>query len=134
MFDAAEDDPPPPAAIDPDSLQGRLTLIEERLTLMSIELDSLKARTARRRHRAVTKQQDVENRVKIGLAVTLMFVLALFLLYAELAPSPDAALGPSTVIPPVGPSTTTDLDSHFDATNGAGRDFGPSGRNTGLER
>ena len=64
MFDAAEDDPPPPATIDPDSIQGRLTLIEERLRLMSIELDSLKARTDRRRHRAVTKQQDAEKRSK----------------------------------------------------------------------
>jgi hypothetical protein len=107
---AAADDPPPPATIDPDSIQGRLTLIEERLRLMSIELDSLKvARTERHRHRAVTKQRDAENRVKIGLAATLIFVLALFLLYAELAPSPNAALGPSaTVFPPVGPSTTPD--------------------------
>ena len=105
-----EDDPPPPTSIDlpptsidPDSIPGRLTLIEERLKVMSIELDSLRARTARRRHRAVTKQQNIDNIVKIGLAAALMFVLALFLLYSALAPSPDAALSPSsTVIPPVG--------------------------------
>ena len=122
MFDTAEDVPPPPATIDPDSIQGRLTLIEERLRVMSIELDSLKARTARRRHRAVTKQHTIENTFKIGLAAALVFVLTLFLLYAELAPSPDgalallpdAALAPSsTVVPPVGPGTNPDLDSHF---------------------
>ncbi len=79
-----EEDPSPPTSIDPDSVPGRLTLIEERLKAMSIELDSLKARTTRRRHRAVTRQQTIENIVKIGLAAGLMFVLALFLLYAAL--------------------------------------------------
>jgi hypothetical protein len=126
-----EDDPQPPTSIDlpptsidPDSIPGRLTLIEERLKAMSIELDSLKAvsielgslraRTARRRRRAITKQQTSENIVKIGLAAVLMFVLALFLLYAELAPWPDTALAPSpTVVPPVSPSTTPEPDSHF---------------------
>ena len=109
-----EEDPSPPTSIDPDSVPGRLTLIEERLKAMSIELDSLKARTTRRRHRAVTRQQTIENIVKIGLAAGLMFVLALFLLYAELAPSPDAALAPSpTVVPPAAPSNTPEPDSHF---------------------
>jgi hypothetical protein len=89
-------------------------LIEERLKAMSIELDSLKARTARRRHRAVTKQQNIENIVKIGLAAALMFVVALFLLYAALAPSPDAALAPSPeVVAPVRPSNHPESDSHF---------------------
>ena len=113
-----EDDPPPPTSIDrpptsidPDSIPGRLTLIEERLRVMSIEIDSLRAGRVRRRHRTATKQQTI---VKIGLAAALMFVLALFVLYAALAPSPDAALAPSsTVSPPVDPSTTADPDSHF---------------------
>ena len=130
-----EDDPPsptsidlPPTSIDPDSIPGRLTLIEERLKAMSIELDSLKAvsigqgslseRTARRRHRAIARRQNSAIVAKLGLAVALMFVLALFLLYAELAPSPDFALAPSPTAvppagPPVGPSATPDPDSHF---------------------
>ncbi len=115
-----EEDPSPPTCIDPDSIPGRLTLIEERLTAMSIQLDRLKAMsigqsegTARRRHRAITRRQNGSIVAKIGLAVALMFVLALFLLYAELAPSPNVALAPSpTVIPragpPVDPSTTPD--------------------------
>jgi len=106
-----EEDPSPPTSIDPDTVPGRLTLIEERLKALSIEIE---ARTARRRHRAVTRQQTIENIVKIGLAAGLMFVLALFLLYAELAPSPDAALAPSpTVVPPAAPSNTPEPDSHF---------------------
>jgi hypothetical protein len=96
-------------------------LIEERLKAMSVELDSLRAisaRTARRRHRSITRWRNRENVVKFGLAVALMFVLALFLLYAELAPSPDFALAPSPTAvppagPPVGPSATPDPDSHF---------------------
>ncbi len=118
----------PPTSIDPDSVPGRLTLIEERLKAMSIELDSLKAvsigqsnlseRTARRRHRAITRRQNSSIVAKLGLAVVLMFVLALFLLYAELAPSPDVAREPSPTVvppagPPVGPSAAPDPDSHF---------------------
>ena len=128
-----EDDPPPPASIDrppdnidPDSIPGRLTLIEERLKAMSVELDSLRAmsveldslsvRTARRRHRTTTRRRN--SVVKLGLAVALMFVLALFVLYAELAPSPNAGWAPSpTVVPPAapsaGPSNTAEPDSHF---------------------
>jgi hypothetical protein len=37
------EDDRPPDSIDPDWIPGRLTLIEERLKAMSIELDSLKA-------------------------------------------------------------------------------------------
>ena len=114
-----EDDPPPPTSIDPDSIAGRLTLVEERLKTMSTELDSLKAmsighgslkatstdldslkatptghgslgtRTGRRRRRA--RQRNIETAVKLGLATALMFVLALFLLYEEL----DEELEPS---------------------------------------
>jgi hypothetical protein len=115
-----EDDPPPPASIDrppdnidPDSIPGRLTLIEERLKAMSVELDSLRAisaRTARRRHRSITRWQNRENVVKFGLAVALMFVLALFLLYAELAPSPTATVVPPAA-PPAGPSNTAEPET-----------------------
>ena len=117
------DDPPPPTSIDPDSIAGRLTLVEERLKTMSTELDSLKAmsirhgslkatsteldslkatptghgslgtRTGRRRRRA--RQRNIETAVKLGLATALMFVLALFLLYEELEPPPHVAWAPS---------------------------------------
>ena len=109
----------PPTSIDPDSIPGRLALVEERLKAMSIELDSLKAmsiggdspsaRTARRRHRAITRRQNSAIVAKLG-----FFGLALFLLYAELAPSPDVALAPSpAVVPPAGPSNAAEPDSHY---------------------
>jgi hypothetical protein len=119
------EDDRPPDSIDPDSIPGRLTLIEERLKAMSIELDSLKAmsighdslrRTSRRRHRSTTKRSN--SVVILGLAVAAIFVLGLFLLYAELAPSPNAGWAPSpTVVPPAapsaGPSNAPEPDSHF---------------------
>jgi hypothetical protein len=109
------EDDRPPDSIDPDSIPGRLTLIEERLKAMSIGHDSLRT-TTRRRHRSTTKRS---NSVDIlGLAVAGMFVVALFLLYAELAPSPNAGWAPSpTVVPPAapsaGPSNAPEPDSHF---------------------
>jgi hypothetical protein len=119
------EDDRPHDSIDPDSIPARLTLIEERLKAMSIELDSLKAmsighdslrRTSRRRHRSTTKRSN--SVVILGLAVAAMFVVGLFLLYAELAPSPNAGWAPSpTVVPPAapsaGPSNAPEPDSHF---------------------
>jgi hypothetical protein len=70
------EDDRPPDSIDPDWIPGRLTLIEERLKAMSIELDSLKAMsigddslrtTSRRRHRSTTKRSN--SVVILGLAV-----------------------------------------------------------------
>ena len=127
------EDDPPPASIDPprdsidlDSIPGRLTLIEERLKAMSIELDRLKAmsighgslslRTARRRHRSTTRRRN--SVVKLGLAVAMLFVLALFVLFAELAPSPNAGWAPSptvvpSAVPSADPSNAAAPDSRF---------------------
>ena len=130
------EDDPPPASIDPDSIPGRLTLIEERLKAMSIELDSLKAmsighgslkamfigpgslsvRTAGRRHRSTTRRRN--SVVKLGLAFAMLFVLALFVLFAELAPSPNAGWAPSptvvpSAVPSADPSNAAEPESRF---------------------
>jgi hypothetical protein len=104
MVDAVEDDPPPPASIDPDSIPGRLTMIEERLKAMSIELDSLRAGGVRRRRRTDTKR--LETVVKISLTAVLLLILAQFLLYAMLAPSP-------AVVSPAAPRNAPELDLQF---------------------
>ena len=105
-----EDDPPPasidppPDSIDPGSIPGRLTLIEERLKAMSIGPGSLSVRTARRRHRSSTRRRN--SVVKLGLAFAMLFVLALFVLFADLAPSP-------TVVPSADPSNAAEPASRF---------------------
>jgi hypothetical protein len=71
------EDDRPPDSIDPDSIPGRLTLIEERLKAMSIELDSLKAMSIGHDSPTMVCAMDRPMPMPFGLLVSLLKTLKL---------------------------------------------------------
>jgi hypothetical protein len=76
-FVAMLEDDRPPDSIDPDWIPGRLTLIEERLKAMSIELDSLKAMSIGHDSPTMVCAMDRPMPMPFGLLVSLLKTLKL---------------------------------------------------------